>query len=147
MVPRVQGGNNAGGGDGERLVRSPAMPELPDLAILADAFEAALVGRPVVSIEVRQPLVVRGTPAEVAALVGQPLAEVTRRGKFLTLHLGPDRIVLNPMLTGRLGLAAPGAKTVPATAVTLRFGPRHGPASGGRPQTHPRAGWTRGAPW
>ena len=163
MVPRVQRGNNgrsarrnesadevgrSQGADGEvRLVRSPAMPELPDLAILADALDAALVGRPIVTIAVREPLVVRGTPAEVAALEGQPLTGVTRRGKFLTLHLGRDRIVINPMLTGRLGLAAPGARAFPATAVTIRLGPRgHQPARGrsGAPRG---PGWTRNAPW
>jgi formamidopyrimidine-DNA glycosylase len=122
------------------------VPELPDLAILADAFQAALVGRPLEGVEAPQSLVVRGTPAEQAALVGQPLQTVTRRGKFLTLAFERDRVVINPMLTGRLGLAAAGSKPFPSTAVVWRFGPR--PAPSGRaagPGT--AAAWTHGASW
>ena len=53
-----------------------------------------------------QTLVVRGTPAEQDALVGQVLAAVTRRGKFIVLDFDRDRIVVNPMLTGRMGLGS-----------------------------------------
>ena len=83
----------------------------------------------------------RGTPAELAALVGQKLVRVTRRGKFLLLDLDRDRVVVNPMLTGRFQLAPPGAARPSKTAVVLRFGPRdEGP---------PRdaAAWTAGARW
>lgn len=123
----------------------PAVPELPDLAILADVFQATLVGRPVVALDVREPLVVRGTPAEAAALAGQRVEAVTRRGKFLTFQLTRDRLVINAMLTGRLGLDAPGAKPLRDTAAVLRLGPRDTPgASQGRP---PAAAWTVDAPW
>ncbi len=50
-----------------------AMPELPDLDILADATHAALAGRAVIGSDVVQPLVMRGTAAELAALDGQVL--------------------------------------------------------------------------
>ena len=43
------------------------MPELPDLAVVADALHAALAGRSVVRAEAPAPLAVRGTPAELAA--------------------------------------------------------------------------------
>jgi formamidopyrimidine-DNA glycosylase len=115
------------------------VPELPDLAILADAFQAALVGRPLEAVHAPQTLIVRGTPEEQTALVGQSLEAVTRRGKFLTLAFSRDRVVLNPMLTGRLGLAAPGSKPFPNTAVVWRFGPRSARAS--------TAAWTHGASW
>jgi formamidopyrimidine-DNA glycosylase len=116
------------------------VPELPDLAVLAEAFAAALPGRPILDVSVPQPLVMRGTPAELEALRGQRLKAVARRGKFLLFDLERDRIVINPMLTGRLGLAAPGAKPFAQTAVVVRFGPRIGRA--------PRAAaWTRRAPW
>lgn len=122
------------------------MPELPDLAILGDAFQAALAGRPLEALQMPQPLVVRGTPQEVAALEGQRLHDVSRRGKFLTLTFdGGDRIVVNAMLTGRLGLAAPDAKPFPSTAVVLRFGPR-APATAAAGVAR-RPAWTRGASW
>jgi formamidopyrimidine-DNA glycosylase len=116
------------------------VPELPDLAIVADALHAALTGRSVVRAEAPAPLAVRGTPAELNALVGQELRGVRRRGKFILFELARDRIAINAMLTGRLQLAAPEVKRPPNTAVVLAFGERtHGPRH--------RAAWTKGASW
>lgn len=119
------------------------MPELPDLAILADAFQAALAGRPIEAIATPQALVVRATPAELAALPGQRLLAVRRRGKFLVFELERDRIVVNPMLTGRLGLGVPGNRPLPNAAVTISLGPRGRAAVAGA-NAPP---WTRGAAW
>jgi formamidopyrimidine-DNA glycosylase len=116
------------------------VPELPDLAIVADAFHAALAGRRITRADAPAPLAVRGTPAELAALIGQELVDLRRRGKFLIAQLDRDRIVFSPMLTGRFQLARPGAALPTKTAVVLGFGPR---------ATGPRgaARWTRGASW
>jgi formamidopyrimidine-DNA glycosylase len=116
------------------------VPELPDLAVVADALHAALAGRPVIRAEAPAPLAVRGTPAELAALRGQVLQGVRRRGKFVVLDLERDRVAVNAMLTGRFQLAAPGQKLPGQTAVILAFGPRPGRA----PKS---ATWTKGAPW
>jgi formamidopyrimidine-DNA glycosylase len=116
------------------------VPELPDLAVVADAFHAALTGRRITRTEAPAPLAVRGTPAELAALVGQALREVRRRGKFVIFELDRDRIAVNAMLTGRFQLAAPDDKRPPNTAVLLAFGPR----DGGPPNS---AAWTKGAAW
>jgi formamidopyrimidine-DNA glycosylase len=117
------------------------VPELPDLAILAEAFHAALVGRAVTLAEAPGPVTVRGTPAELEALAGQRLLDFSRRGKFLVLRLDRDRIVINTMLTGRLQLGAGSRVRRPAkTMFVLRFGRRSGaPAEA--------AEWTRGAEW
>jgi formamidopyrimidine-DNA glycosylase len=118
-----------------------AVPELPDLAVVAEAFHAALAGRPIIRTEATAPLAVRGTPDDLAALIGQRVVEIRRRGKFLLVDLDRDRIVVNPMLTGRFQLAAPGTKLPTRTAVLLGFGPRAiGPPAGA-------AAWTGGAPW
>ena len=98
------------------------MPELPDLAILADALDTALSGRAVQAWATPQSLVVRGTPAELNGFVGQRLIEVWRRGKFLGFQFERDRMLLNPMLTGRIGLAPPKTKPLPNSAVALTFG-------------------------
>jgi formamidopyrimidine-DNA glycosylase len=98
------------------------VPELPDLAILADAIDTSLFGRPFVSGTTPQSLVLRGTPAELAAFAGQRLAEVHRRGKFLVFRFERDRMIFNPMLTGRLGLAAGGAKAWPQVAALFAYG-------------------------
>ncbi len=120
------------------------MPELPDLTVVAEALDAALRGRPVTAATAPGPLAVRGTPDELAALVGQRVVDIRRRGKFLLVELDRDRIVVNPMLTGRFQLAGDAKVKAPTkTAVVLAFGPR-------KPVTHPKppfASWTRGAPW
>ncbi len=126
-------------------IRRP-VPELPDLAVLQEAFQAALAGRSLYDWSAPQPLVVRGTAAEAVALTGKELDEIQRRGKFLTLVLGGDRITINPMLTGRLGLAAPGTKPFGQTALVMTFGPRATSVAPGRRRTR-RASWTRGASW
>lgn len=97
------------------------MPELPDLAILADALDEALVGRRMTGAKVPQTLVLRGTPAELTAFDGELLLSVRRRGKFLVFDFERDRIVFNPMLTGRLGLAVAGAKPWPQWAAAFYF--------------------------
>jgi formamidopyrimidine-DNA glycosylase len=116
------------------------VPELPDLAIVADALHASLVGRRLIGAETPDPLVVRGTPAELAALIGTRVEAVRRQGKFLFVELDAGRIVVNPMLTGRFQLAAPAAKAPTKTSVVLRFGPRDAaPADA--------SAWTAGAAW
>ena len=116
------------------------MPELPDLAVVADALHAALAGRSVTAARAPGPLAVRGTPTELEALVGQRLVAVRRRGKLLTVDLDVDRVVINPMLTGRLQLAPPGAPLPSKTAVVLAFGSR-----ARRPRD--AAKWTSRAGW
>jgi formamidopyrimidine-DNA glycosylase len=97
------------------------MPELPDLAILADALDEALAGRRMTGAKVPQTLVLRGTPAELAGFDGQLLKSIRRRGKFLVFKFERDRIVFNPMLTGRLGIAVAGSKPWPQWAATFFF--------------------------
>lgn len=117
------------------------MPELPDLTVVAEAFDAALRDRVLTSVAAPGPLAVRGTPAELGALVGQRVRSIRRRGKFLLIDLERDRVVVNPMLTGRFQLAAPGTKHPTSTAVVWGFDPRaSGPPRGA-------AKWTKGAAW
>jgi formamidopyrimidine-DNA glycosylase len=116
------------------------VPELPDLTVVAEAFHAALAGRSVTTAAAPAPLAVRGTPPELEALVGQRLETIRRRGKFLILQFDRDRVVVNPMLTGRFQLAPPKAKQPTKTAVVLGFGRRsRGPVDA--------ASWTGGATW
>jgi formamidopyrimidine-DNA glycosylase len=116
------------------------VPELPDLAIVTEAFHAALAGRRITSATAVAPLAVRGTPAELESLVGQQLIRLSRRGKFVILELDRDRVVVNPMLTGRFQLAAPASVLPSKTALIVRFGGR-----GRLPRDAAR--WTRAASW
>jgi formamidopyrimidine-DNA glycosylase len=104
------------------------VPELPDIAILADALDLVLAGRPLTGSKIKQTLVLRGTPSELAAFEGQTLQEVARRGKFLVLRFERDRMVFNPMLTGRLGVATAGEKAWPQWAAMFEFGAAMGDA-------------------
>ena len=120
------------------------MPELPDLTVVAEALDAGLRGRPITAATAPGPLAVRGTPDELAGLVGQRIEGIRRRGKFLMVDLDRDRVVVNPMLTGRFQLAAgPTVKAPSKTALVLAFGKREPTA---RPKP-PFAAWTRGAAW
>ncbi len=114
------------------------MPELPDLAVLAEALHAALAGRRLGGLRVRTPLTVRATPGELDALIGQRLLAVGRRGKFLRFELERDEIVVNLMRSGRLALSAVDADR-PATAVSLDFTTRE--------EQPLAASWTIGASW
>jgi formamidopyrimidine-DNA glycosylase len=116
------------------------VPELPDLAVVTEAFHAALAGRSVFRAAAPAPLSVRGTPAELQALVGQRLERVGRRGKFVLFDLERDRIAVNAMLTGRFELAAPGTKMPARTGLVLGFGSRARGPGDAEP-------WTRGAAW
>ena len=117
------------------------VPELPDLAILADAFHAALVGRRAVEVAAPGPLTVRGTPAEMSAIVGQRLERFHRRGKFLWLEFEQDRIAINAMLTGRLQLASdPAVKKPNKTMFVVRF-------AASEKSALDAATWTAGATW
>jgi formamidopyrimidine-DNA glycosylase len=116
------------------------VPELPDLAIVADALHAGLAGRPITMARAPGPLAVRGTPAELDGLAGQKLRSITRRGKLLIADLDRDRIVFSPMLTGRFQLASPEAALPSKTAVVLGFGSR-----ARRPRD--TATWTARASW
>ena len=116
------------------------VPELPDLTVVADALHAALVGRPLRSVAAPGPLSVRGTPAELQALVGQRVESIRRQGKFLLIDLERDKVAVNPMLTGRFQLAAAREKVPSKTAVVLGFGSRMRPPKDTAP-------WARGARW
>ena len=116
------------------------MPELPDLRILAEASRPRSADAPF-RVARPQPLVMRGTSAELDGLVGQQLDGVERRGKFLMFRFSRDRIVMNLMLTGRLGLAAPGAKAWPQTAFVFTFGGRAGHRPTARPPGHAARHW------
>ena len=120
------------------------MPESPDLTVVAEAFDAALRGRSIRSAEAPGPLAVRGTPAELQALVGQRITRIRRRGKFLMIDLDRDAIVVNPMLTGRFQLAADSKVKVPGkTAMVIGLGARARVA-----RASPAfADWTQRAPW
>lgn len=107
------------------------MPELPELEIVREVLQRHVVGQKITAVELRLPgasIVIRDMTGRgfEAALTGQPLSSVRRRGKFLLFDLGEGRppafLVINPKLTGRLQLAHPTDKRLPKTHVVLALG-------------------------
>ncbi|MHB8507654.1 MAG: Fpg/Nei family DNA glycosylase [Candidatus Dormibacteria bacterium] len=97
------------------------MPEMPELEVLRERLGPALAGRSVSAVEVspRFGFLLRTPPADLERrLVGNQVASLWRRGKFLVLgQQSGDHLVLNPMLGGRLHWTegrekAPGTRLV-----------------------------------
>ena len=91
----------------------PRLPELPELEVLRDHLQPLVGGRAIARVEVSPKFgfLLRTPPADLSAsLVGQTIARIWRRGKFLVFDAGARHLVINPMLGGRLQwVAAPGA--------------------------------------
>lgn len=88
------------------------MPEGPEVETVARSI-APLVGRRIVSVEVRGLRVLRGGDPDAlsAALSGRKIAAIKRYGKFLVLSLrGGGYLTIHLGMTGRLLLAGPSGK-------------------------------------
>lgn len=103
------------------------MPELPDLHVVAQQLASRAAGRTVRDATAPAPILMRATPAELAALSDTTLGAASRRGKFLLLPFeregSPFRVLAaNPMLAGRFWLLDDGKDKVRArTGLRLRF--------------------------
>ena len=103
------------------------MPELPFLEILAENLAAAVSGRRIEAIEIRQPALLRSAGATPASFRGEFLSHPSRVGKYIVLETESRRaIVLHLMRLGRLIVVAPKA----AGEASTRRGKPKGPASG-----------------
>lgn len=100
------------------------MPELPDLAVVAEELARRVAGRRVLAATAPTPILLRATPAELDSLVGMSLAPASRRGKFLLLRFerpGAQARVLaaNPMLAGRFWITGPAERVRARTGLRL----------------------------
>ena len=81
------------------------MPELPEVEMVREVLEPQLRGRGIRAVEVRRPEVIARPDAAAfaAALPGREFEKLSRRGKFLILHLrGGGEILLHLRMTGCL---------------------------------------------
>jgi formamidopyrimidine-DNA glycosylase len=91
-----------------RRARSPeelatAMPELPEVEVIAEYLRNEVVPKQVVSVEAPGRLVLRATLEELRShLVDATIHEVGRYGKFLIIRLPDAEVLINFMLAGRL---------------------------------------------
>jgi formamidopyrimidine-DNA glycosylase len=102
------------------------MPEMPELEVLVDVLGPQLKGRTIekVTISPKFGFLLRTPPADLArALEGSRIEAMWRRGKFLVLDIGDSskgrRLVLNPMLGGRLNWAPAAGKPPPSIIFAL----------------------------
>src|SRR5687768_15252822 len=88
------------------------MPELPELEALALSLGTTVIGRDIVAVQVRSPSLLKTYRPPIDGLVGDALAGVRRRGKWLLFDTRVGRtLVVHLMTGGRLrrtdGRAAP----------------------------------------
>lgn len=103
-----------------------AVPELPDLTVVAEELERRIAGRKVADASAPTPILLRATGEELAALQGSTVGPPRRRGKFLLLPFErggtPDRVLAaNPMLAGRFWLVPPRQRVRARTGLRLAF--------------------------
>ena len=88
------------------------MPELPEVETIRLALEPHLVGRRFEDVEIRDPRLVRPfePTAVAAALEGERVAALDRRGKYLIVRFESGRVLLIHLrMTGSLRHAAAGS--------------------------------------
>ncbi|MEJ2147947.1 MAG: bifunctional DNA-formamidopyrimidine glycosylase/DNA-(apurinic or apyrimidinic site) lyase [Chloroflexota bacterium] len=85
------------------------MPELPEVEIVVRGLRPDLTGRRVVSVESTWPRLIVDWPLEAfaARLIGQQIAGLRRRGKYIICDLSDDTLLIHLKMTGRLYVVAP----------------------------------------
>jgi formamidopyrimidine-DNA glycosylase len=79
------------------------MPELPDLIVYQEALEPRVLGKPIRSIRILSPSLLRSFDPPIDAASGRSVQKVTLLGKHLVFHLDRDLfLVLHLMIAGRL---------------------------------------------
>lgn len=101
------------------------MPELPEVETISRGLANAVEGKTVALVQVLLPKVAIAPPgvAFAAALKGERLVRVGRRGKYVVVQLGSGRrLAVHLRMTGRLIIQPPETEAVhPYTNVLLTF--------------------------
>lgn len=100
------------------------MPELPEVETIARGLARTIVGKTIGSVDVRLAKMAVA-PADVdfaAALAGERVQAVERRGKYVVTRLSSGRrLVVSLRMTGRLVVQRPGESEYGGTHVVFRF--------------------------
>src|SRR5688572_11784057 len=87
------------------------VPELPDVAAYLVALEPRVVGKPLLSVRIASPFLLRTFDPPIAAAEGKTVRGVSRLGKRIVFELDDDLfLVLHLMIAGRLHWKAAGAR-------------------------------------
>ena len=97
------------------------MPEAPELEVVKGFLIERAVGTSVTTARVLRPSVLRPMAGNFEDdIPGRALEDIRRTGKFLTLALSGDRLlVVNPMLTGGFQWSEPSDRVFKRTCFTL----------------------------
>ncbi|HEY6221875.1 MAG TPA: DNA-formamidopyrimidine glycosylase family protein [Candidatus Eisenbacteria bacterium] len=113
------------------------MPELPFLEILAENLAAAVSGRRIEGIEIRQPALLRQATPSADSFHGEYLSHPSRVGKYLVFETESRRaIVIHLMRLGRLSVVAPKPAGEPGArpGKSRRGASARGKSGGGLPR-------------
>jgi formamidopyrimidine-DNA glycosylase len=87
------------------------MPELPDVTAYREALDRHVVGRPLESVKVLTPFLLRTFDPPLDVLFGRTVKGTRRIGKRLVLEFDEELfLVMHLMIAGRLRWRKPGAK-------------------------------------
>ena len=111
------------------------MPELPEVEVVRAGLERHVIGHTIASVEVLHPRPLRrdprGSTGFAAALVGQRIEAVRRRGKYFWLALAPapdqekgDALLGHLGMSGQMLLHDPGAPDERHLRVRFTLAPR-----------------------
>ena len=103
------------------------MPELPEVETIRSSLAPALTGRRIDRVEILDPRLTRPEPPEpvAAALEGEQVADVRRRGKYLVVVFESGRhLLVHLRMTGNVLHPAPTGQNDPhrRAVVTLDNG-------------------------
>ena len=109
------------------------MPELPEVEVVRAGLQRHVLGRTIAGVDVLHPRPVRrdarGSTGFVAALVGQRIDAVRRRGKYFWLALGSGDALLGHLgMSGQMLLKDPGSED--ERHLRVRFALEAGPVDG-----------------
>jgi len=87
------------------------MPELPDITVYIEAIRARVVDKPLETVLIQTPFLLRTVEPKLDAFIGKPVRTVDRLGKRIVLGFDDELfIVLHLMIAGRLHWIPAGKK-------------------------------------
>ena len=81
------------------------MPELPEVEVTCRGISKSILDQKITRLEVHQPVLRYRIAEQWAAIIkGQTIRMVTRRGKYILLHIDNGVIILHLGMSGHLAI-------------------------------------------
>lgn len=104
------------------------MPELPEIETVKRTLTPLLCGRSIANIRALRPDIIKHPDPEsfIASLTGRRIVELSRRGKYLLIHMEDGgTLAAHLRMTGRFVHAEAGAEALPHTHVVFSLDDGH----------------------